>query len=499
MRSTDEDVICMYKNKLAIWLLFLLIISTGLSLKIENSNAENLLVSVFTNKPSYNPGENVVITVRVQKLVGGDMMLGVDGANVFVSIEPPGGGIAGWPAAPTGIVGEYTYTHHLSPDASGGVYKVHAQATHPGDVAGSDQTTFTISGAPGKKSVDWRVESPWISPANPTTNDPVTIYVWLRFATISPGPYPVELMCTVDGTPVGGGQVTPPTTQMQVFTPSRKYSAGTHTVTWMADPNFQYNDFDRSNNQVNFQFTVSSPAPSFDFSLSLSPMSQTIKAGQSTSYSINVQLTSGTAANVGLTLSGLPSGATYQFSPNSGTPTYSSTLTVQTSENTPTGSFALTMTGSGGGITKTATVQLVIEQALEQDFDLSVSPGLQSIIQGQKTDYVVQINPINDFSSQVTLSISGLPPSSVGNFNPKKGEPAFSSILEMQTTDSTPAGEFTLVISASGGGKSHETTVSLRVESQPKISTSIVTVTPTTATTEKAACSHNYFRTSLYL
>ena len=45
--------------------------------------------------------------MRVQKLVGGDMMLGVDGANVAVDIEPPGGGIALFPASPTGIVGEY--------------------------------------------------------------------------------------------------------------------------------------------------------------------------------------------------------------------------------------------------------------------------------------------------------------------------------------------------------------------------------------------------------
>ena len=98
----------MDKRKFSIFLLFVLVASFGLTiLQVENANAGNLLVSIFTDKPVYNPEENVIITVRVQKLVGGDMMLGVDGANVAVDIEPPGGGIALFPASPTGIVGEY--------------------------------------------------------------------------------------------------------------------------------------------------------------------------------------------------------------------------------------------------------------------------------------------------------------------------------------------------------------------------------------------------------
>ncbi|MEM2921686.1 MAG: hypothetical protein QXF26_05140, partial [Candidatus Bathyarchaeia archaeon] len=103
-------------------------------------NADNLIVSVFTDKPVYNPGENVIITVRVNKQVG-DMLLGVGGANVFVSVIPPGGPAAFWPASPTGIVGEYRFIHSLSPASGGGIYKVSAKATHPGDVPGSAQTT----------------------------------------------------------------------------------------------------------------------------------------------------------------------------------------------------------------------------------------------------------------------------------------------------------------------------------------------------------------------
>src|SRR4029077_14027898 len=96
-----------------------------------------------------------------------------------------------------------------------------------------------------------------------------------------------------------------------------------------------------------------------DFSVSASPGSQTIVQGGSTNYSISVAPTGGFAAAVTLSASGLPSGATGTFSPNPVTGT-SSTLSVTTTAGVPTGTYSLTITGVGGGLTRTASATLVI-------------------------------------------------------------------------------------------------------------------------------------------
>jgi hypothetical protein len=76
-----------------------------------------------------------------------------------------------------------------------------------------------------------------------------------------------------------------------------------------------------------------------DFGLNATPASQTVTAGGSTTFSVTVDSSGGTFSNaVGLTVSGLPTGATGSFSPSSVTPGSegaSSTLTVQTGTSTP--------------------------------------------------------------------------------------------------------------------------------------------------------------------
>jgi hypothetical protein len=66
---------------------------------------------------------------------------------------------------------------------------------------------------------------------------------------------------------------------------------------------------------------------------------------------------------VSLTLSGLPSGVNGAFSIPSGTPDFSSTLTLTLPLNAPTGSYTLTVTGTGGGLSHVANVILVIGPA----------------------------------------------------------------------------------------------------------------------------------------
>src|SRR5437899_1123157 len=98
--------------------------------------------------------------------------------------------------------------------------------------------------------------------------------------------------------------------------------------------------------------TVNPPPPPPDFSLSVSPSSATIDQGQTTSYSVDVSPMNGFSSSVSLSVAGLPSGVSASFSPNPVSAGGSSTLTISSSTTAGTGSFGLTVTGSGGGLTR---------------------------------------------------------------------------------------------------------------------------------------------------
>ncbi len=105
------------------------------------------------------------------------------------------------------------------------------------------------------------------------------------------------------------------------------------------------------------------PVP--DFTLSASPASQTVTAGNSTSYTVSVSAINGFSGSVGLSVSGVPAGATASFNPSSVSGTGSSTLTVA-SGTAGANSYPLTITGTGGSLMHSATVTLVVKPVQSQ-------------------------------------------------------------------------------------------------------------------------------------
>jgi len=84
-----------------------------------------------------------------------------------------------------------------------------------------------------------------------------------------------------------------------------------------------------------------------DFSVSVSPASQSIVAGNSVGYSVNTQLTMGNPQSVALSVSGLPSCAVPTFSQNPINSGQASALTISTTSACLPGSSSLTVTGTG--------------------------------------------------------------------------------------------------------------------------------------------------------
>ena len=205
---------------------------------------------------------------------------------------------------------------------------------------------------------------------------------------------------------------------------------------------------------------VVQPAPQpFDFSISASPSQQTVTLGGSTTYTVVVALASGTAQNVVLTVSGAPNGVSASLNPASGAPSFNSILSISTTSSVALGQYILTVTGTAGAINHPATVTLVIGQS--PDFRIDASPPSQTSPQGETTSYSVHVVGLNGFTSQVSLTVEGLPAGVSSTFSVPSSIPDYSSMLTLTIPIDSPIGSFTLTISGSGGGISRVANVIL--------------------------------------
>jgi hypothetical protein len=97
-----------------------------------------------------------------------------------------------------------------------------------------------------------------------------------------------------------------------------------------------------------------------DFSLSISPGSANVRAGNRASYNVTVSPTGGFGGTVSFTASGLPAGATASFLPASVPTSGSTTLTIATTSSAPRGNYSFTITGTGGSRTHSISASLKI-------------------------------------------------------------------------------------------------------------------------------------------
>ena len=106
-------------------------------------------------------------------------------------------------------------------------------------------------------------------------------------------------------------------------------------------------------------YTGSTTTP--NFTLAVSPTSLSVAQGASGSTTVTTTVSGGFNSAVALTASGVPSGATASFNPTSiaAPGSGSSTLTIA-GGTAAAGTYTVTITGSGGGLTKTATLSLTI-------------------------------------------------------------------------------------------------------------------------------------------
>ena len=242
--------------------------------------------------------------------------------------------------------------------------------------------------------------------------------------------------------------------------------------------------FNWSTRIANFTFAGCTLTP--DFALTATPASQSVVAGNGTSYTATITPSGGYSGTVTFSVSGLPAGATGTFTPTSVTASGTSTLAITTTTAVAAGTYPLTITGSDGTLTHTASVSLVVSAPVVGDFAVGATPASQTVQAGNGTSYTTTITPSGGFTGTVNLSASGLPPGASASFAPASVPGGSgSSTLTVSTTAATAAGTYTLIITGTSGALSHSITVTLVVTAPPPAPDFTISASPASLTVRR--------------
>jgi hypothetical protein len=243
--------------------------------------------------------------------------------------------------------------------------------------------------------------------------------------------------------------------------------------------------FNWSTRIANFKFAGCNAAP--DFALTATPASQSITAGNSTSYTATVTPSGGYTGTVTFSVTGLPAGATGTFTPTSVTTSGSSTLGITTTAAVAAGTYPLTISGTDGTLTHTASVNLVVKAPVVGDFTITASPASQTVAAGSSTSYTATITPSGGFTDTVVFSASGLPAGATATFAPTSVPGTGNSTMTVTTTAATAAGTYVVTITGTGSTITHSTTVTLVVTAPADFS---ISATPASLTVARNSTGH---------
>jgi subtilisin family serine protease len=202
-------------------------------------------------------------------------------------------------------------------------------------------------------------------------------------------------------------------------------------------------------------------APPPDFGITATPASITVVAGSAGTATVGVSSLNGFAADVALSLGGLPAAVgTATFTPAVVSSAGSAQLSITALSTAPAGSYPLTVTGSSGGTSHTAALTLVVPA---RDFTLSISPASRTVTRGQSTSYTLTVHTVNGFTGAVSLSVTGRPAGSTSTLSVNPVAAPGTATLTIKTTSSTTRGTFTIRVTGTSAALTHQVTTTLTV------------------------------------
>jgi hypothetical protein len=143
---------------------------------------------------------------------------------------------------------------------------------------------------------------------------------------------------------------------------------------------------------------IAAPTPSF--SIAATPASATMLPGDTAAYTISTSPSNGFTGAISFSVAGAPTGSTSTFTPVSVSVGGSSSLQVSTKNNAAGGNYTLTITGTSGAKSQTASVALVLASTGKQ-FSLSMPSVL---ISGPGTSQPLNLSITNPNSQPMQIT-----------------------------------------------------------------------------------------------
>jgi Domain of unknown function (DUF1929) len=201
---------------------------------------------------------------------------------------------------------------------------------------------------------------------------------------------------------------------------------------------------------------------SADFSIATSVTSRTIVQGNSTTYPVVLTPLSGFVDNVSFNVSGLPTGVSATFAPATLKASGRSTLNVSTQNTTLPGTYPLVITATGGGLTHTLTVKLIV--SMRGNFTISASPTSQAVPRGSSKMFTITITPMNGFVGTVNLTWTGTTANITTTLNPVSISQSGSSTLTVNVGTLASLGNHSLSVKGTYGPVSKSVSMTVIVQ-----------------------------------
>ncbi|MEP6637332.1 MAG: PQQ-dependent sugar dehydrogenase, partial [Acidobacteriota bacterium] len=237
---------------------------------------------------------------------------------------------------------------------------------------------------------------------------------------------------------------------------------------------------------------ISDAGPTADFSVNGSPSSQTVNPGNSTQYTITVTPSGGFTGNVGLVVTGLPTGATPSFNPASINITASnpgtSVLTISTTAATTPGTYPLTITATAGNLQHSTSVSLIIPGPTGADLSIADTASPNPGIVGATLTYRIIVTN-NGPSPATNVTVTDPLPAGVTfvSATPTQGMCSGTSsiICSLGSVAATSSATVSLAVVPQAAGQLTNNANVVASESDPDNSnnTSTLTITVTTQST----------------
>jgi hypothetical protein len=295
--------------------------------------------------------------------------------------------------------------------------------------------------------------------------------------SLSPVKAPTNVQISVDGatytTPVGVWLTNGTTHQFQTQTsihgsPSADYMFSNW---WSSDFGGVNNGLNPANIPINSAGTLwanySITAPNFYLTASSTVVN--LFQGQSDLETLSITVISGFNKPIVLAAtapSGTP-GLTATVSPTNSTPPFQATISIGTTSSTPAGSYPVTITATGGGLSHSLALVIDVNPT---DYTITATPTSLTVYQGQSVNCTIDVASAY-FPYTVTLAATIQPTSTIAlSIGTSSGTPTFSSLLTIHIPSNATTGSYTITVNGTSSGgvsKSHSVTLTLQVNQRP--------------------------------